>query len=80
MTIYRECAGQSVEMEVPIIKDNPGEGNLWDRKIGSFVTAVRDGGVAPVPTSQIIKNQAIISGIVRSAELGREIEIEMPEI
>lgn len=80
MTVYRECAGQSVEMQIPILKDAPGEGNLWDRKIGSFVTAVKEGGKAPVPTSQIIKNQAIIDGILRSSELGREVEIEIPVI
>jgi len=80
MTIYRHSAGLPVEMQVPIIKDNPADGNLWDRKIGSFVTAVREGGTAPVPSSQIIKNQAIIDGIVRSSELGREVEIHIPEI
>ena len=80
MTIYREVAGQSMEMQVPILNDKPEEGNLWDRKIGSFVTAIRENGPAPVPTSQIIKNQAIISGIARSADLGREVEITLPEI
>jgi hypothetical protein len=33
-----------------------------------------------VPTSEIIINQAIIDGIVKSAELGREIEVNIPEI
>ena len=47
-------------MTVPIIPDDPKAGDLWDRKVGSFITAVREGGEAPVPTSQIIKNQAII--------------------
>ena len=80
MTIYRHSAGLPVEMKVPIIEDSPSDGNLWDRKIGSFVTAVREGGSAPVPSSQIIKNQAIIDGIMRSSELGREVEIHIPEI
>ena len=80
MTIYRQCAGQPVEMQVPIIPDDPKEGSLWDRKIGSFIVAIREGGKSPVPSSEIIINQAIIDGIVRSAELGREVEIEIPEI
>ncbi len=80
MTIYTESAGQSVEYQVPILRDNPNEGSLWDRKIGSFIDAIRNGGSAPVPTSQIIKNQAIIDGIMRSSELGREVEINIPEI
>jgi hypothetical protein len=79
MTIYRHCAGQPVEMKVPIIPDDPKEGSLWDRKIGSFVTAIREGGKSPVPSSEIIINQAIIDGIVKSAELGKEIEIEIPD-
>ncbi len=80
MTIYRQSAGLSVEMTVPILKDSPSEGSLWDRKVGSFLDAIRNGGSAPVPTSQIIKNQAIIDGIMRSSELGREVEISIPEI
>ena len=42
--------------------------------------AVKNGTPAPVPTSQILYNQAIIDGICKSADLGREIEIEIPEI
>ena len=80
MTIYRQCAGQPVEMTVPILPDKPEDGTLWDRKVGSFITAIKEGGESPVPSSQIIKNQAIIDGIVRSAELGREIEVVIPEI
>ena len=80
MTLYHQCAGQCVKTELPILKDAPADGSLWDRKIGSFITAIRTGGKAPVPTSQIIKNQAIIDGIMRSSELGREVEISIPEI
>ena len=49
-------------------------------KIRSFLDAVKNGTEAPVPTSQIIYNQAILDGIFKSAEAGREIEIEIPEI
>ena len=80
MTLYKECAGQSVETVLPILSDSPQDGSLWDRKIGSFIDAIKTGGKAPVPTSQIIKNQAIIDGIVRSSDLGREVEISIPEI
>ena len=80
MTVYRDCAGQSIEYQIPILKDGPKDGDLWDRKVGSFIKAVREGGTAPVPTSQIIKNQAIIDGIVRSSALGREVEITIPEV
>ena len=79
MKIYRQCAGLAVETEVPLIptKDNDAP---WKGKISSFLDAVRNGGKAPVPTSEIIKNQAIIDGIMRSSACGHEVTIEIPEI
>jgi len=77
MTIYREVAGQSMQMTVPLVENAE---PLWDRKIGSFIEAVRTGAPSPIPSSQIIKNQAIIDGIMRSSKLHREVEIVMPEI
>jgi len=49
-------------------------------KIRSFLDAVIEGTASPIPSSQILYNQAIIDGINKSAELGREIEIEIPQI
>lgn len=77
MTVYKTVAGNDIEYEVPL-KTTP-EG-LFYRKIRSFMDAIYEGGKAPVPSSEILYNQAIIDGIVKSAELGREIEIEIPEI
>ncbi len=78
MKIYHDVAGEQVVTEVPIIK-NVG-GTLFEKKIRSFVDACKNGEPAPVPSSEILYNQAILDGICRSAELGREIEIEIPEI
>lgn len=80
MTIYRTVAGQDMESQVPILKDKPEDGSLWDRKVGSFITAIREGGSAPVPTWQILRNQAILSGILESAKVGHELAVEIPEI
>ena len=77
MTIYHEVAGEQVETVVPIIKE---EANLFDRKIRTFLDAAKNGTAAPIPSEQIIYNQAILDGILKSAELGREVEIEIPEI
>ena len=76
MKLYHEVCGQQTETEIPIIPSNE---NLFDLKIRSFVDAVKNGTEAPVPTSQILYNQAILDGIFKSAEAGREIEIEIPE-
>ncbi|MBE6610832.1 MAG: Gfo/Idh/MocA family oxidoreductase [Ruminococcaceae bacterium] len=79
MTIYSESCGQQVSKVIPIIKDNSGM-TLFDKKIRSFLDACKGLAPVPVPTSQIIYNQAIIDGIAKSSELGREIEIVIPEI
>lgn len=78
MKIYHEVAGSQVETVIPIIEDNGP--SLFYKKIRSFLDAIKNGGTAPVPTSQILYNQAIIDGIVKSAEAGHEIEINIPEI
>ena len=77
MKIYHEVAGSQVETEIPILKS---ETNLFEQKLRSFLDAVKNSGTAPVPSSQILYNQAIIDGIAKSADLGREIEITIPEI
>lgn len=78
MKIYTETAGEQVEYEVPVLPLK-GLGRV-ERKVRSFLDAVLTRGASPVPTSQIIINQAVISGIVESAKLGREISVEIPEI
>jgi len=77
MTLYREICGEQTATKIPILKTESG---LFDLKIRSFLDAVKNGTEAPVPTSQILYNQAIIDGICKSAEAGREIEIEIPEV
>lgn len=77
LVIYKEVAGEQIEYKVPMKNSNV---NCFREKLRSFIDAVKEGGKAPVPTSQIIYNQAILSGICKSAELGHEIEIEIPEV
>ena len=80
MTLYREIAGKQTETVIPLCPEGDSFGGLFYAKIRSFLDAVKSGGKPPVPSSQILYNQAIIDGIVKSAELGREIEIKIPEI
>ena len=77
MKIYHEVAGLQVVTELPILQQKEG---LFDLKIRTFLDACKNGTPAPVPTSEIIYNQAIIDGIVKSAELGKEVEIVIPEV
>ena len=76
LKVYKTVAGKSICYEVP----RDAKSDLFFKKIRSFVDAVKTNGKPTVPSSQIIYNQAIIDGIVRSNELGHEIEIEIPEV
>ena len=76
MTIYHDVAGLQVQTQIPMLPGN----DLWYLKLRSFLDAVKEGGEPPVSIKQIIYNQAILDGIVRSNAIGEEIKIEIPEI
>ena len=78
MTLYHDVAGSSRGDHHPA--DRRQGPDLCDKKIRSFLDAIKTGGNAPVPTSQILYNQAIIDGIFKSDEIGHEVEINIPEI
>lgn len=78
MTLYHDVAGKQVETTIPLCP--PVSKGLFYQKVRSFLDAVKNGGTAPVPTSQILYNQAIIDHIVKSAKLKKEVEIVIPEI
>ena len=76
LTIYKSIGDQTVEYKIPLKPTS----DLFYKKLRSFVDAIKTGGKPTVPSAEIVYNQAIIDGIVRSAKLGKEIEIEIPEI
>jgi len=80
MKLYRNVAGQQVDIEIPLCPEADSFGGLFYKKLRSFVDAIETGGKAPVPSSQIYYNQAILDAIVKSAELGREIEVVLPDV
>lgn len=77
MVLYHEVCGEQTQTEIPIIEMKE---NLFDLKIRTFLDAIKNNGTAPVPSSQILYNQAIIDGIAKSAACGHEIAIEIPEV
>ncbi len=74
LVIYHEVAGTQVETVIPLEKDD----DLWYLKIRSFLDACKNGGKAPVPSAQILYNQAILLGIAKSNAAGKEIELNVP--
>ena len=80
LTIYHEVAGKQVETKIPMIIPKPGAPSNFDKKIRTFLDACKNGTAAPVPSSQILYNQAILDGIAKSSDCGKEIEIVIPEV
>ena len=78
MVIHRDIAGSQVNVEIPLFP--PMKEHLFYYKLREFVDAVRSGAPSPIPTREAVINQAIIDGITRSAELGREVTVDIPEI
>ncbi len=78
LKLYRNISDTSVETVIPLL-DSPSEGVFY-WKLRGFIDAVKNGTEAPVPTSQIIYNQAILSAVYDSAQLGREVEVIIPEV
>lgn len=78
MKLYHDLAGQQVETVIPILEED--EAGLFDKKIRSFLDAIIWKLPPPVPSSQILYNQAIINAIGDSAEQGREVEVYIPKI
>jgi predicted dehydrogenase len=77
LKIYKAVAGEEIEYEVDMKHDDV---DNFYKKIRLFIDAVKENGSAPVPSSQILYNQAIIDGIAKSARLGKEITLDIPEI
>lgn len=75
MTLYHEVAGVQVETVIPVLKTAE---PLFNQKIRTFLDASKNGTPAPVPSSQILYNQAILDGIAKSNAVGHEIEINVP--
>ena len=80
LTIYHEVAGKQVETKIPQIIPKKDAPSNFDKKIRTFVDACKNGTAAPVPSSEILYNQAILDSIAKSSDLGREVEVVIPEI
>lgn len=74
--MHDEC-GEPVTTPLSLERTNF---DIFTMKVRDFVNAVKNGGNAPIPTSQIIYNQAIIDAMVTSAKEHCEIKIDIPEI
>jgi len=76
--LMHDVFGKPTETLIPL-GENHGPG-LFEKKVRAFVDAVINGKSAPIPTSQIVYNQAIIDGIQRSNAAGKEVDVFIEKI
>jgi len=76
--LMQDLCGKQVETLIPL-DENHGPG-LFEKKVRAFVDAVINNKPAPIPTCEIIYNQAIIDGIQRSNKLGKEVDVVIEKI
>ena len=74
--LMHDVLGEPVTTEISLAK---GDVSIFTAKVRDFVDAIKEGRLAPIPTKQIIYNQAIIDAMVRSAAEKKEIKIEIPD-
>ena len=80
LVLYHEVAGKQVQTIIPKAFPKEGAPTNVDKKIRTFLDACKNGTKAPVPTDQILYNQLILDYIKKSADAGRELAVELPEI
>lgn len=77
ITLFRDEFGALTETAIPVQRHQQ---DNFAAKVHDFVRAVKEGGPAPIPADEIVRQQAIIDAIFRSAAAGREVEVTIPAI
>lgn len=77
ISLFHDIADNRAESIIPVQQHRK---DLFFEKINDFVEAIRENKPAPIPGEQIMINQAILDGILRSSELRREVEVHIPKL
>ncbi|OXM16766.1 Gfo/Idh/MocA family protein [Paenibacillus herberti] len=74
--MFHDFMGGQTMTQVPLIEHQL---DLFREKVRDFVDAIREGRGAPIPGEQILIQQAIIDGVLRSAEQRAEVSVVVPD-
>lgn len=74
ISVFHDIQGHHTESSIPLIQHQL---SVFEEKIKDFVRALREGTGAPIPGEQILRNQAILDGVLRSSVTKREVEIDV---
>ena len=77
--MYKDIDGNQVEIHIPK-KNEDNKQSFFYQKVRAFLDAIKTGGPSPIPWEEIIYNQAIIDGIIRSSQAHEEVKVVIPEI
>lgn len=77
ISMFHDIQGHHTESAIPLVHHDL---NVFQEKIKDFVSAVREGKPAPIPGEQVLRNQAILDGILRSSSSKKEVEIHIPDL
>lgn len=79
LTLYRWEFGMLTDTEPMNVKGtDPIE--QFRRENVAFLDAIREGKPSPIPAEQLLLTNVIMQGLVDSAKVGHEIEVNVPEI
>ena len=76
VTLFHDSFGIPTSTPIPLSESVGWESN-FESKCRAFVEAVKTGGPAPIPTGQIVYNQAILDGIIRSSAQKCEVKCDL---
>lgn len=71
INLFQDLKGHHVDTAIPIESH---QRNIFFDKVRDFVVSIKEGKSAPIPGEEILINQAIIDGVLRSSEEGKEVE------
>ncbi|ASS65013.1 MULTISPECIES: Gfo/Idh/MocA family oxidoreductase [unclassified Paenibacillus] len=74
--MFHDFMGGQTSTRIPLVDHQL---DLFREKVRDFVDAIREGRGAPIPGEQILIQQAIIDGVIRSAEQRAEVSVEVPD-
>ncbi|WP_226527461.1 Gfo/Idh/MocA family protein [Metabacillus niabensis] len=75
ISMFHDIKGHHVETEIPVKQHQL---DIFYEKVRDFVVSIKESRSAPIPGEQIVINQAIIDGILRSSDEGREVSVDIP--
>ncbi|MDC3416620.1 Gfo/Idh/MocA family protein [Aquibacillus salsiterrae] len=77
ISLFHDIDNHHVSTAIPVQSHNI---DIFKEKVRDFVVSIKENKPAPIPGEQILINQAIIDGVLRSSEKGKEVDIHLPQI